>query len=194
MRVICAYSTNLAGERAPYPETREALEADGIEAEYVYVGGSPTAYHELLARVWAEGQGFVNVEQDIVVRPGLIRELEACPEAYCGAPYAISTTIGSWLGCVRFSDVLVTGWPSVFNAIDSLLPDGTPRKYWGRLDTRLKQVLESHLGLTMHLHWPAVEHLNPAQRPPIYTCSACGLALPWEVVREEPPWRCPRCG
>ena len=32
MRVICAYSTNLAGERAPYPETREALEADGIEA------------------------------------------------------------------------------------------------------------------------------------------------------------------
>ena len=177
-----------------YPETRAAREADGIAAEYVDVSGSPSAYHEHLERTWAEGAGFINIEQDIVVRPGLIRELVECREPWCGAPYAISTAIGSWLGCVRFSDELVGGYPGVWTAVDNLPPDGTPKRYWGRADTRLKRVLEEQVGLTMDLHWPAITHLNPAQQPPIFNCGRCGTALPWEVVRERPPWRCPRCG
>ena len=186
MLVLVAYATL-------YPETKAALDLDGIAAEYVYVGQGPEAYHDLLERTWAKGQGFVNVEQDIVVYPGAIAALIACPEPWCGAAYSISTGWGSWLGCVRFSDDLVAGNPGVFTAISNLPFDGTPRRYWGRLDTRLKRVLEDQYRLTMHIHWPSVGHRNPAQQPPILNW-ACGHAIPFEVARLGPPYpRCPAC-
>lgn len=177
------------------PEVRVAIEADGREAEYVYVGGRPEAYHELLLRLWGEGRGWVNVEHDVVVRPGAIAELEACPEPWCGFAYSLGGYYGGTLGCTRFSDELVAGRPGVMPALDGLPFDGTPRRYWGRLDTRLQVVLEQHEGLRMHLHWPALDHLNPDKPPPIYNCPRCGAAIPDDVARSgPPPLRCPACG
>ncbi len=175
-----------------YPETRLSLESAGVEAEYVFVGGSQTAYHDLFERLWAEGRGFINIEQDMVVRPGVVEELWACRHDWCGFAYNISTGYGSWLGCVKFSDDLVHTCPAAITDIDSLPPDGTPRRYWGRLDTRLQQVFEQRYQLRQHVHWPALWNLNPNQRPPMYNCSRCGRPIPDSAVRERPGVRfCP---
>lgn len=193
MRVVVPYARNV-GNGAPglYPAVRAALEADGVTAEYIDVSGSRTAYHELFLRLWAEGSGFVNVEHDIVVRSGALSELWACAEPWCGFVYALSVGYDAYLGCAKFSDELVAGHPTVVAEIDQLPQLGMARE-WGRLDTRLKQVLEDHYGLRIHKHWPPLEHLNPTQRIPIYNCRV-GHAIPDEVVRQgPPPYACPAC-
>jgi hypothetical protein len=178
-----------------YPETRAALEADGQTPEYVDVRGSPSAYHEMLLRVWSEGQGFTVVEQDIVVRPGRIAELEACPEPWCASVYPISGGFITGLGHVRFSHALVRERTAVIERIDSLPFDGTPRRYWGRLDTRVGQSLMDHESLRVHRHLPPLRHLNPVQQPPIFNCVKCGAAAPEEDMLEaEPPYTCRQCG
>lgn len=194
MRVIVPFAVNQRNGTGGLQEaTRRALEGDGIDAEYIDVSGSQTAYHELLLRLWADGQGFVNIEHDIVVRPGLVAEFVACPEPWCGSPYSIGTSLGSYLGCVRFSDAMVQGYPDAVRAIDRLPWDGTERRYWGRLDTRLIQVLTDQYHLVQHLHWPAVEHLNPTKTPPTWNCR-CGQPIPFEIVASGPgPHRCPLC-
>jgi len=188
VKVVVPYATL-------FPETKAALEADGVTAEYVDVGGSPTAYHELLLRVWFEGQGFTIVEQDIVPRPGCIAELEACPEPWCGFSYGISGGFIVALGLTRFSDALVRDHPTVMEALDSLPWDGTPRRYWGRLDTRIAQQLMDHERLKVHRHLPSVRHLNPSQQLPHYNCVTCGAEIPVEVMmlNGDPPYPCAAC-
>ncbi len=177
-----------------YPETKAALEAAGVAAEYVNVAGDPTAYHGLVERLWADGTGWVNVEQDIVVRPGVVEELWACERDWCGFAYGIHMGYGAYLGCTKFSARLCREHPGVVAALDQLPHDGTPRRYWGRLDTRLLQVLEQHEGLRIHTHWPAVGHLNPEQQVPIFNCPRCGGAIAdSEVQKGPPPYRCPKC-
>lgn len=180
MRIIVPYATL-------FEETRSALDATGRAIEYVDVGHSPTAYHELLLNVWHAGEAFLVVEQDIVPWDGAIDELEECPSPWCGRGYNLGTHIGAYLGFTRFSDALVCDNPGVIDAIDRLAPDGTPRRYWGRLDTRLKQVLEDQLGLTVDLHWPAVEHLNPDKGRFVANCVRCGEPIPWATILKSPP-------
>ena len=179
-----------------WPETKAALEADGREAIYVPVGHSPTAYHELVRDLWSQGEGFVLVEQDIAVYPGAIASLEDCPEPWCGCVYWLGTTFNAWLGCTRFSDSLVRDNPGVMEATDLLRDDGTPRRYWARVDTRLTQVLNDQVGVAIHRHWPAVDHLNPdkALRGGI-NCTTCGEPIAWKaVMRTPPPWPCEHDG
>lgn len=192
MRVIVPYATDTrTGQLGPYPETRAALEAQGIEAEYVYTGKSPEDYHELLSGLWREGTGWINIEQDIVPWPGAIAELEACPEELCAFPYELSTGWGAWLGCTKFSTELIAREPGLFHGMAALPFDGTPKRYWGRLDTRMYEVLE-RAGRIRHLHWPAVEHLHESQKfNGSFSCPH-GKAIPREVLMRQPwPYPCP---
>ena len=186
MRVVVPYVSL-------WPETKAALDATGRTIEYVNLGrDNMTAYGDLLANVWHEGRGFLVVEQDIVPFPGAMDELEACPEPWCGRPYWIGTQFDAYLGFTKFSDALVREQPGVTDAIDQLPFDGTPKRYWGRLDTRLSQVLRDNYGLHIHKHYPCVEHLNPdkALRGAI-NCAECGEPLSWAtVLRTPPPWPC----
>ncbi len=196
MRVVVPYAESAwEGRPGVYPETRAALAADGQEPEYVDVGGSRTAYHDLLALLWADGRAFVVVEQDIVVRPGVVAELAACPRDWCGFAYSLSTGyyVGG-LGCTRFAERLLRERPSVPAALDALPPDGLPRRWWQRLDTRLKSYLEGE-GLSIHGHWPAVGHLNVGQQfRGAANCSRCGAPVPRErLVAGPPPYDCERC-
>lgn len=181
-----------------YPEVREALDRDGVEAEYAYVGAEPTDYYDLLARLWREPGGFIIVEQDIVPWPGAIAQLATCSHDWCGFAYELSTGVGvpGMLGCTRFSGRLTAEHPGVIEAVAYLPAHGTPPRYWGRMDTRIKEVMEDREGLRFSLHWPVVAHLNPAQRfVGEYNCGRCGAAIPrstWEA--SAPPWRCSRCG
>lgn len=187
MRVVVPYATL-------YPETKVALESDGYLPEYRYTGATQSAYHETLAELWRAGEAFTVVEQDIVVWPGALAVLEACPEPWCGFAYELSTGYGAYLGCTRFSQALLREHVGVFEGVDHLRPDGTPPRYWGRLDTRLKQVLETE-GLRMHIHWPVVGHLNPSQQfIGAFNCGRCGAAIPRETTDAGPaPYPCARC-
>lgn len=170
------------------PETRAALEADGQTPEYHRVGpGTDEAYFNLLHAVWAEGAAFTVVEHDIVVFPGAIADLEACSQPWCGRPYSMGGSMEAALGCTRFSAALVANNPGVVDAIDRLPFDGiTKRRHWGRLDTRLAQVLHDQLGLTIHTHWPAVEHLNPDKARLRANCVHCGETIPWATIMAGP--------
>jgi hypothetical protein len=181
MRVVVPYATL-------FPETQAALEADGRTADYRYVGGLPTDYHDLVAALWRDGQGFIIVEQDIVVYNGALAQLEECPEPWCGCVYWLGTTFDTWLGCTKFSDSLVKDHPEVMDVCAGLRENGMPRRDWARVDTRLAQVLRDNIGLSIHQHWPAVEHLNPDKLlRGAFNCVYCGDPLPWETVKRQPP-------
>ena len=198
MRVVVPYAASDRDARIGlYPAVRAALEADGVAAEYVDVSGSPTAYHELLAGLWREGQAFTVIEHDVVVRPGAIAELDRCPERWCCAVYrsAVGPLIGG-LGCTRFSGQLLQEHPAVFRTIDHLPPDGTPRHYWGRLDTRLKIVLMQSEGVTPHAHYGLVDyHRSPDYAMQLtFNCDKCGAVIPPQLYTEmPPPYPCARC-
>lgn len=188
MRVLCGW-TDLQ------PETRAALDSSGYPVEYVDCRGDQSRYHGALEAAWRVGGDLAVVEHDIVPWPGALAELEACWRSWCAFPYELSVGYGSWLGCARFSASLLDAVPDAPAAVDRLRDDGTPRRYWARLDTRLAQVLEAN-GHRQHQHWPAVGHLNPAQRfLGAVNCSACGAPVPPEQMRlGPPPYACRSCG
>ena len=179
MKVVVPYATLSPG-------VLEALREGGSVPEPVYVGDTPTSYHGLVERLWQHGETFLLVEQDVIVRADTAGVLEACPDGWCGFAYSIGSHYGAYLGCTRFRAEFLADHAGAFAAIAQLRDDGTPRRYWGRLDTRLKQVLETQ-GAVMHVHWPALEHLNLDKPEPIYNCASCGRAIPGEVARSGPP-------
>lgn len=178
-----------------YPGVVEALTADGVEGELLDCRGGPEAYYGHLERLWAEGTGFIVVEQDIVVNPGNVAELAACPEGWCGFVYGISTGYITGLGFTKFGTDLTRDHPEAITRLDRLPPNGTPPRYWGRLDTQIAQSLMDHEGQTVHRHLPPVRHLNPVQQLPFWNCSRCGAAVPDSVMRAgPPPYPCTSCG
>jgi hypothetical protein len=178
-----------------YPGVLEALTADGVAPEIYDVRASSEAYYGVLAKVWADGVGFIVVEQDIVVNPGNVAELTACQYDWCGFVYGISSGYITGLGFTKFSDRLVSRCPDAVTRLDSLPPNGTPPRMWGRLDTQLAQSLMDYEGYRVHRHLPPVRHLNPVQQLPHWNCAVCGTEVPDAVVRAgEPPYGCLSCG
>jgi hypothetical protein len=145
----------------PHPDTRAVL--DPYEhTVYLDLSHDPDyGYARALTQMWAAGIGFTVVEQDVVPTRRLLRELAACPEPYCAAPYAWHTTVGPALGCTKFSSLLLRTYPDAMT-IAARLPSsyGDPGHY-RQLDVRLMQsVLRDLYGLQPHCHAP-VEHRNP---------------------------------
>ena len=118
------------------------------------MGGSPYAYAELLARLWAEGDGFVVVEHDIEIHGDVLPGFAACGEPWCVFPYpgpgdhAGNRLLDHALGCTRFGASLLKAEPGV--------PPG-PGSHWGSLDARLYHVLVGR-GYRPHVHLPPVVH------------------------------------
>ena len=82
MRCVMPYTPSGIAARAG-----DALLAQAPDAELVDVSGSPTAYHVLLERLWADQQDFMLVEHDNVIAPGTVAALEACPWEWCACPH-----------------------------------------------------------------------------------------------------------
>lgn len=158
MRVVCPH----AGE--PHPDTIATLAAWGGSVELVDISGSPYAYGQLLRELWAAGEDFLIVEQDIVASPAAFAEMITCPNPYCAAPYPWSTTLGPALGFTRFRSLLLRCHPLAADIACRLPSDYGEPGHWRQLDVRLMQsVLRDHVGLQPCCH-PPVEHRNPASR------------------------------
>lgn len=100
-----------------------ALKAEGVDHETRICDGA-FGYGKLIADLWRQGRGFILVEHDIVPWPGALDAMWKCPEYWCGYPYPYfyytyapdsrrQMLRSHACGCVKFSDVLVKGWPDL---------------------------------------------------------------------------------
>jgi hypothetical protein len=131
----------------------------------VYVGARDDAYWELLNGLWSKRQSFIVVEHDIVVRANTLVELENCPYEWCsfGAPYFGGVYHG--LGCVKFSDTLISRHPKALEHVAVHPPDAKhPPKHYCRLDAYLQEELSSEY---RHCHETVLEHVRPYDGPPL---------------------------
>lgn len=148
------------------PETTEALGASGLAYEAVRVHGDD-GYYALLSGLWAAGGPFAVVEQDIVVGPGTLPDLAACPRDWCSFGYSyLASEAYHGLGCARFSAALLARVPGAMDRV-ALMSDAThDARHWCRLDGWLQQVLRE-AGEQRCEHKPPVGHLN---RYPAHGC------------------------
>lgn len=161
MRVIAPFAGRIE------PETTAALGASGFAWQAVNVGGSDTAYTELLAARWQAGETFAVVEQDIVPWRGALAELEDCARPWCSFTYPLRDGMHAGLGCARFRGEFLRVFPS---AVEDTLAESTevhPAGFWCSLDDRLARSL-TRLGAKKHVHQTPVGHLFPQ---PTHGCS-----------------------
>ena len=123
--------------------------------EWADTSGSDVAYYELLTRIWAEGEGFVLLEQDKVPDQGALRELYDCPRAWCSYPHL--TAGGGMaefptLGCTKFATELMEKYPQLMEIVGTR-DAGYGPKHWGRLDISIGFELWRRSG-AVHWHDP----------------------------------------
>lgn len=161
--------------------------AVGIVPLFHDVSGSDTAYCELLAMLWAEGQDFVIVEHDVVPHHRVFREFTECPEPYCAFAYEVGLWVGPALGCSRFRTELLASVPDAMVRVASRPTNWGPPGHWRQLDVALLGwVLRDEEGLQPHVHLPPVEHLNEAKQlhpvfesDPVVTEYIAGTPAAW---------------
>ena len=133
-----------------YPEVRAAVAAEEPDTwiEEDLSGGPKSGYWRFVRSQW--GSPFIIVEHDIVVFPGALRELWACPRAWCAYLYPMDADVDlAAFGCVKFASPLTDKpWP---------VPKPVP---WFSLDSTMEYALES-AGWEKHVHLRHVRHVNP---------------------------------
>ena len=148
------------------PETAAALAASGFPFEEARVDDGD-GYWRLLSGLWEAGEPFAIVEQDIVVGPGTLPDLAACPRDWCsfGYPYFVSDNYHG-LGCVRFSAALLARVPDAMDRVGEMSDATHPAKHWCRIDGWLQLALRK-AGEPRCEHLPPVGHLH---RHPSHGC------------------------
>ncbi len=104
-------------------ETVAALPAHAETVELS--AGDDGAYPRLLAALWASGADWCVVEQDVVVTPTTLTDLDACPFPWCVAPPHGRPGL-AWLGAVRFRSALMAEHPDAMREAMSIADDGAP--------------------------------------------------------------------
>jgi hypothetical protein len=148
------------------PETAAALDASGFPFEEIRVDDGD-GYFRLLSGLWRAGGAFAVVEQDIVVGPGTLPDLAACPRDWCSFGYAyMSSDCYHGLGCARFSAGLLARFPDALDIAGVMSDETHEPKHWCRLDGWLQVVLRD-AGEKRCEHLPPVGHLH---RYPSHGC------------------------
>lgn len=142
-----------------YPEAVAALLAttDGFLSGVVHRidRDDPFAYWNLMHALWDSGDGFIIVEHDIVVRPGVVIALARCRRAWCAYPYLqLPGEPVTGLGCTKFS-ALVTETVDPFTGVEPQI--------WQNVDYAVCSRVRAFF--TEHRHGPPVGHLNPKAVP-----------------------------
>lgn len=149
------------------PETLAAVRNSGLPFEAIVLEDD-SAYHELIARAWAEAKTFIVVEQDIVPHPGALAELLLCPEPWCAFGYEYPPFgLYAGMGCAKFATELLVVLPTAMEETAGWSDATHPAKHWCRVDGWLKQWLIEH-GARQHVHGQ-VTHLHKGR--PAHDCT-----------------------
>ena len=161
------------------PATKAAVEATGLGVLYREMVEDED-YYITIATLWAQGQTFVTVEQDIVPAPGMIEEMLNCPEPWCAYGYEYPP-FGHYagMGLAKFSAELLAKLPDAMVETGKWADDKHPPMFWCRVDGWLKQYLTDQ-GQKQHIHG-IVEHHHKGR--PAHDCVDME-ALP--LVKDEP--------
>lgn len=154
---------------APYTAFAEgvadALDATGWTWHPVDVSGSPHAYWDLLDDLWREGHDFAVVEHDVLVQPGTLTELAACPEPWCGNPIHYFVGPYAGLACTKFTAGLIAGNPNALAVVGGMSDAAHEPRHYCRIDGWLQQVLNRN-NAVMHVHQPTLPHVRDYPGPP----------------------------
>jgi hypothetical protein len=132
------------------------------DVRYVYVGDSDTAYAKLLCELWAEGEGWINCEHDVVPAKGALQELADCPEPYCAVPVPLSVYLAPCMSLTKFSGEFLREYSDVMERVMRVPTNYGPPGHYRQLDTVIQQtVLLRRYGQQPHCHLPPAVHLNP---------------------------------
>ena len=144
----------------PYVEGMLRPESDEFG---LLIGAEPvemttdSSYFELMEALWAKGESFLVLEQDVLPAMKDYRRMLTCSQPYCIAPYSGpgKHMIDKGLGFTRFRDTCIQAHPNLFAQIRGLA-DSEPfhPEDWRRLDVRMNFWLGK-----AHLHEP-VAHLH----------------------------------
>ncbi len=165
MRVVVPY-TNLRNE------TRAAIEASGWDYDPIDVSSDDEAYWRLLRDLWAAGETFCIVEQDIVVKPETLDGLAACTEWRCAAAYPYFNGLYPGLGCTRFSAELLSSVPGAIEEIGSWSDEIHPLRHWCRLDGWLQTLLKRNYHVPLCTNHGIVGHIRDYSGSP-YPSHGC---------------------
>lgn len=169
MRIVYTF-TPPHGDHKPSPIAREALSRFAPNAEIYELGTHPDAYYTLFCQLWSEGEGWLNIEQDIEIHEDVVPGMEACAEPWCVAAYQGAGIDGDRylygsLGCTRFSTDLIAAHPQFMQNIAG--------RSWQQLDAHILPGLIG-LGYTQHIHKPPVQHHHVRQYGGTLRCDCWG--------------------
>lgn len=141
---------------ARHPET---IAGSPANATWVDVSSSNIAYYAAMSEWWANGETFMILEHDVVCRPDVIEEADACPELWCVWQYAPVCPCGNpdcreaWrnmLGCTRFRAEIMAKAP---DAMDFPADNWDWHNMCDGVGNNLRAA-----GFTHHWHEPPVHH------------------------------------
>lgn len=158
-----------------FPFTRDKVNPEAVRllAEHAPTGAeitraeidpaNPSAYARVLVQAWEQPGDLIIIEHDIGIRAGVIEELTACDQPWCGFPYPIGEQLLVCLGCTRFTAHLKASLPGLMGDAAAVGTEqdggGVPAGDWRRMDVRIAARLEA-LGHHRHRHDPPVTHFH----------------------------------
>jgi hypothetical protein len=140
----------------------ESVRRFAPETEIVDVSSDDLAYYRLARSLWAVGEDFGFIEQDVVIRSGTISSFE-CPAWWCAFGYTETARgpVNGYWGCVRFRSELMAEVPGLFETpVDERSGEG---RTWQRLAATFATVLGRD-GYRAHRHEPGLVHDRPLER------------------------------
>ena len=135
------------------------------DVEYVDVSGSEFDYWRAIKARWSGAGDLLIIEQDIVIRPGVVEELLACPESWCAFGFITCDpeyVLYEGLGCTRFRKELMrqVSMQEIQETGNKYWPHRPgPDCCWCHCDAKIKQTLQEN-GFNVHRHTPRVQHLT----------------------------------
>ena len=114
-------------------EVTARLDASGHPFERCDVSGSIFDYSALMEGLWQPSTpGIVLVEHDVVIEPGSVDELLACPEDWCAfqVAYLGQAEGHPGLGCVKFSQELIARHPDAMELAGQIWDGEHQPRHW----------------------------------------------------------------
>ncbi len=148
-----------------HPLVDAALTKLAPDAERIDVSARVDSYHELMERLWREGETFLVIEHDNEPTARAIRQARFCscwwsvsPYRGPGVTFASATNLIVGLGFTRFRKQLMAAEPDLMSEVGEI-NDGRSvgRQDWRRLDARMYGALRRR-GYRQHVHEPPVKH------------------------------------